>query len=95
MTKLVTRTFTQSDIYAVEVSMDNGEIGTVDLDIITVPEKVNEESAMRIVRKTYGKKGQYLIKEIVYNDELRAMSVEDFLRHSEVVEKSSKFAIEE
>lgn len=80
MAALITRTFTTSIIKACKVEFKGGELATTDIDPIEFTGKIGEDKALKLVKKTYGKNGTYLIREIEEQSKILAVETEEFVK---------------
>jgi len=87
--KKITRRFFTSTIMPVAVVMQSGQLEKEDLDAIEVDGKIDLAKAEKIAKKQYPDK-TVVIEDILYADELRGMTTEMFLKHSEVIEEKTK-----
>lgn len=87
--KKITRRFYQTTIYPVAVIMKNNRIEKEDLDPIVIEDKLDLAKAKKIAKKAYKEK-TVIVEDLVLIDELRGMSTETFLKHSEVIEEKEK-----
>lgn len=85
--KTITRTVESSIIYSSRIHVTDGQVTLEELEPLTVThEKVNEEKALKIVKKFYGKKDAYAITKIVYEEVKYSMNLLDFIANAEIVE---------
>lgn len=85
--KTITRTVESSIIYSSRIHVTDGQVTLEELEPLTVThEKVNEEKALNIVKKFYGKKDNYAITKIVYEEVKYSMNLLDFIANAEIVE---------
>jgi hypothetical protein len=85
--KTITRTVESSIIYSSRIHVTDGQVTLEELQPLTVNhEKVNEEKALNVVKKFYGKKDAYAITKIVYDAVKYSMSLTDFIANAEIVE---------
>lgn len=85
--KTITRTVESSIIYSSRIHVTDGQATLEELEPLTVThEKVNEEKALNVVKKFYGKKDAYAITKIVYDAVKYSMSLTDFIANAEIVE---------
>lgn len=85
--KTITRTVKSSIIYSSRIHVTDGQVTLEELEPLTVThEKVNEEKALNIVKKFYGKKDDYAITKIVYEEVKYSMNLLDFIANAEIVE---------
>lgn len=85
--KTITRTVESSIIYSSRIHVTDGQVTLEELEPLTVThEKVNEKKALNIVKKFYGKKDNYAITKIVYEEVKYSMNLLDFIANAEIVE---------
>lgn len=84
--KKITRRFFRTTIMPVAVIMHAGQLEKEDLEAIEVDGKIDLTKAEKIAKKAYPDK-TVVIEELFYTDELRGMTTETFLKHSEVIEE--------
>ena len=85
--KTITRTVESSIIYSSRIHVTDGQVTLEELEPLTVTfEKVNEEKALNIVKKFYGKKDAYAITKIVYDKVKYSMNLLDFIAYAEIIE---------
>lgn len=85
--KTITRTVESSIIYSSRIHVTDGQVTLEELEPLTVTnEKVKEEKALNIVKKFYGKKDNYAITKIVYEEVKYSMNLLDFIANAEIVE---------
>lgn len=84
--KYIKRTLVDSVIFASQVRFENDQVVAVDLPHITVfNEIVDEEKAIKILQKKYGKLGQYAIRYIDTTERKYQISVEDFVKNATLI----------
>jgi len=86
MRNTITRTITESTINAVMIAIDNGQPVVRTLDPITVNGKINDEKALKVVRKIHGKTAPVSIVSIDEKEVVYEISVDDFMKHAHRVE---------
>lgn len=84
--KKITRTFSTTTIQAVEIIEEEGMFCHNPLNDITVPGKLDIKEAVSALIQEYGD-GNYFVRNLIHNDEIRYMSVEDFYNNSKVLSK--------
>lgn len=85
--KTITRTVESSIIYSSRIHVTDGQVTLEELEPLTVThEKVNEEKALNIVKKFYGKKDSYAITKIEYDGVKYSMNLLDFIANAEIIE---------
>lgn len=85
-----TRTLATSTIKAFRLSVKDGKPSAEELPAIVVAGKVNEKEALKAVQKEYGKDSSVAVGSIEVEENLYAISVEDFMKHAVKVEKETK-----
>lgn len=86
--KQITRTIEKHTIYASTVKIENGEIVKNDLPAVQVENcSMNEEKALKLVIKTYGKQHQYVIRNIDTESVTYGLDYDKFMEMATVVEK--------
>ena len=85
--KTLIKTVESSIIYSSRIHVTDGQVTLEELQPLTVNyEKVNEEKALKVVKKFYGKKDTYAITKIVYDKVKYSMNLTDFIANAEIVE---------
>lgn len=87
MAELVTRTFISTRITFNVIETDNSSVWLGEPQTIVVTGKVDEEAALKAVKKSQGKNRMYIINNLEYLEEMYACSVTDFISISKKVEK--------
>lgn len=87
MAELVTRTFISTKITFNVIETDNSSVWLGEPQTIVVTGKVDEEAALKAVKKSQGKNRMYIINNLEYLEEMYACSVIDFISISKKVEK--------
>lgn len=91
MAKVFSRTIENSTIECASVRVENGQLVTIGLEPIMVEEgNVTNEKAIKLVQKTYGKTGQYVILDIVKTQEVYEISIDDLKKYGKKVVKVEK-----
>jgi len=86
MGKMIRRTLSDSIIHASKVDYKNGKVVTEDLPAFTVINTlVTDDKALKLVQNQYGKKAQYVIKDIEIIERCYEISVEDFVANAQLV----------
>lgn len=84
--KMVTRTFETHTINSATVSMENGKIATEPLDPISVSNvTMNNDKALKLVRKKYGKNGNYVITNISTDKVTYGLPLDKFMELAKVI----------
>lgn len=83
--KNITRTIITSRIYASAVTMEKGEIKMNDFPFVEIDDDVNNVQALKIVRNTYGKENQYVIRAIQKTANVYSIPVEVFVKYATLV----------
>lgn len=85
MAKYVTRTFISTVIHGVSVYMDGDNCVTSPLADVIVDGKLDDDKAVKALKKAYPDESNVLVKGVEYKIKLRAMTVEDFKAYSIVM----------
>lgn len=89
--KKVTRTIETHTIYSAAVTFVNNQVVTEPLEPITIiNDTMNNEKALKVVRKKFGKNGNYVITGINTEKTIYGLSVEKFLELAEVINPNEK-----
>ena len=86
--KKVTRTIETHTIKPAEVKFEGGQIVTNELPVIQVSNQgINEEKALKLVQKEYGKSKQYVILGIETTAKTYSLDFDKFMELAEIIEK--------
>ena len=88
MAELVTRTFISTKITFNVIETDNASVWLGEPQTLVVTGKVDEETALKAVKKSQGKNKMYIINNLEYLEEMYACSVSDFISISKKVENN-------
>ena len=89
--KKVTRTIETHTINSVTVTSENGKIITKPLDPISISNvTMNNDKALKLVRKEYGKNGNYAITGIDTEKVTYGLPFEKFMELAEVINGNEK-----
>lgn len=89
--KKVTRTIETHKITAATVAMKNGKLEKTTLDPIVVSNvTMNEQKALKLVQKTFGKIKQYVITEIKTTKTTYALDFEKFMELATPIDGESE-----
>lgn len=89
--KNVTRTIETHTINSATVTMENGEIVTTSLDPISISNvTMDNDKALKLVRKKYGKNGNYVITGIDTKKVTYGLPFENFMELAEVISGNEK-----
>lgn len=89
--KKVTRTVETHTINSATVTMENGKIVTTPLAPLSVSNvTMNNDKALKLVRKMYGKNGNYIITEIETEKVTYGLPFEKFMELAEVISGNEK-----
>lgn len=84
--KKVTRTIETHTINSETVTMENGKIVTNPLEPISISNvTMNNDKALKLIRKKYGKNGNYVITGIDTEKVTYGLSFEKFMELAEVI----------
>ena len=94
--KKVTRTIETHTINSAIITMENGKIVTNPLEPISINNvTMNNDKALKLVRKEYGKNGNYIITGIDTEKATYALPFEKFMELAEVISGNEKDETEE
>lgn len=89
--KKVTRTIETHTIKSATVTMENGKIATTSLEPISISNvTMNNDKALKVVRKKYGKNGTYVITGIDTKKVTYGLPFEKFMELAEVISGNEK-----
>lgn len=89
--KKVTRTIETHTINSAIVTMENNKIATSSLEPISISNvTMNNDKALKLVRKKYGKNGNYVITEIDTKKVTYGLPFEKFMELAEVISGNEK-----
>ena len=87
MRNTITRTITTATIRTATITMENGQIKAIEHTPITTHGNIDNDSALKLARKKYGKTANIVVLEVVSSDDEYEISVEDFIKHATKIEK--------
>ena len=90
MADLVTRTFLTTKITFNEIISNGKEVHLDEGKELIVKGKVNNDQALKLVKREYGKNKMFVIGNLDYIEELYACPVNDFLSISKKIERKHK-----
>ena len=89
--KKVTRSIETHTINSAIVTMENGKIATTSLEPISISDvTMNNDKALKLVRKKYGKNGNYVITGIDTKKVTYGLPFEKFMELAEVISRNEK-----
>ena len=89
--KKVTRTIETHTIKSATVTMEDGKIVTTPLEPISISNvTINNDKALKLVRKKFGKNGNYVITEINTEKVTYGLPFEKFMELAEVINGNEK-----
>lgn len=89
--KKVTRTIETHTINSATITMENGKIVTTSLEPISISNvTMNNDKALKLVRKKYGKNSNYVITEIGTKKVTYGLPFEKFMELAEVISGNEK-----
>lgn len=89
--KKVTRTIETHTINSAFVTMENGKIATTSLEPISISNvTMNNDKALNLVRKKYGKNGNYVITGIETKKATYELPFEKFMELAKVISGNEK-----
>lgn len=87
----VTRTIETHTINSATVTMENGKIATTSLEPISISNvTMNNDKALKLVRKKYGKNNNYVITGIDTKKVTYGLPFEKFMELAEVISGNEK-----
>ena len=93
MRRTIVRTITATTIQSVKLSFINGKAELIDNEVMTLNGKIDEATALKIVRKTYGDNAQ--LKNVEETTNTYEISVDDFIKHATIIEAEKEVAPKE
>jgi len=90
MGKQITRTMTTTQIFASAVSMKNGAVETTELPPIKHPENIDEDGALKLVQKQYGKKHQYVVTALLKTEKTYGVPLDVFMANAKEIVPAAK-----
>lgn len=89
--KKVTRSIETHTINSAIVTLENGKIATTSLEPISISNvTMNNDKALKLVRKKYGKNGNYVITGIDTKKVTYGLPFEKFMELAEVISRNEK-----
>lgn len=88
--KYIQRKMISSTINAFKLEVVDGQPKAEQIETITVTGKVNEKTALKILKEKYGKEVALTISSIDELEEMYEISVDDFMKHARKVENVSR-----
>lgn len=89
--KKVTRTIETHTINSATVTMENGKIVTISLEPISISNvTMNNDKALKLVRKKYGRNNNYIITGIDTKKVTYGLPFEKFMELAEVISGNEK-----
>jgi len=92
MRTTIIRTITATTIESVHVAFEKGQPKFVKNDTLTLNGKIDEASALKIIRKTFGENAQLQAVEETTN--VYEISVDDFIKYATIVKDEKEVASE-
>lgn len=84
--KSITRTISTTTITAKKVEVVNGEIVTQEVSpIIVTGEKVDNEKALKLVRKEYGRDVQYIVTSVKEEENVYSLDIATFVENAKII----------
>lgn len=93
MRKTIVRTITATTIQSVKLQFVNGKAELIDNEALTLNGKVDEATALKVIRKEYGENAQ--LKSVEETTNVYEISVEDFIKHATIVKEEATENTEE
>ena len=86
--KKITRTIETHTIKPAEVKVEGGQIVTNEMPVIQISNQgINEEKALKLAQKKYGKSKQYVILGIETTATTYGLDFDKFMELAEIIEK--------
>lgn len=84
--KSITRTISTTSITAKKIKVVNGEVVRQDLEpVIVTGEKVDNEKALKLVRKEYGRDAQYIVTSVKEEENVYSIDLEAFIANAKII----------
>lgn len=84
--KSITRTISTTTITAKKVEVVNGEVVTQEVSpIIVIGEKVDNEKALKLVRKEYGRDAQYIVTFVKEEENVYSLDLVTFVANAKII----------
>lgn len=84
--KSITRTISTTTITAKKVEVVNGEVVTREVSpIIVTGEKVDNEKALKLVRKEYGRDEQYIVTSVKEEENVYSLDLVTFVANAKII----------
>lgn len=84
--KSITRTIPTTTITAKKVEVVNGEVVTQEVSpIIVTGEKVDNEKALKLVRKEYGRDDQYIVTSVKEEENVYSLDLVTFVANAKII----------
>lgn len=93
MRKTIVRTITATTIQSVQLKFVNGKAELIDNKELTLNGKIDEATALKVIRKEYGENAQ--LKSVEETTNAYEISVENFIKHATVIPILTKEQAEE
>lgn len=90
MRNTITRTITESTIYAVKLEIDNGQPVIAELPPVTVVGTISHDKALKAVYAEHGKQAGVNILRVEEREFLYEISVTDFMKYAKRVDNSTE-----
>lgn len=84
--KSITRTISTTTITAKKVEVVNGEVVMQEVSpIIVTGEKVDNEKALKLVRKEYGRDVQYIVTSVKEEENVYSLDIATFVENAKII----------
>lgn len=84
--KSITRTISTTTITPKKVSVVNGKVTTQEVDpVIVTGEKVDNEKALKLVRKEYGRDAQYIVTSVKEEENVYSIDLDTFVANAKII----------
>lgn len=82
----ITRTISTTTITAKKVSVVNGKVVSQEVDpVIVTGEKVDNEKALKLVRKEYGRDAQYIVTSVKEEENVYSIDLATFVANAKII----------
>lgn len=84
--KSITRTISTTTITAKKIEVINGKVATQEVNpVIVTGEKVDNEKALKLVRKEYGRDAQYIVTSVKEEENTYSIDLATFVANAKII----------
>lgn len=84
--KSITRTISTTTITAKKVEVVNGKVVTQEVNpVIVTGEKVDNEKALKLVRKEYGRDAHYIVTSVKEEENVYSIDLDMFVANAKII----------